>query len=45
MHDKDGGGSGEQLLGDESRAEMDSLVKEKMKQLKASQEECSVLFS
>lgn len=45
MHHKDGGGSGEQLLDDQSRDEMDLLVETKMEQLKAYKDECSVMFS
>ena len=45
MHHRVGGGDGEELLDDETRAEMELLVKTKMDQLKAYKEECSVMFS
>lgn len=45
MHHKHGGGSGEQLLDDETRAEMELLIATKMEQLKAYKEDLSVMFS
>ena len=45
LHDKNGSGSGEQLLDDESLAEISLLVKTKMEQLAANKKDCTAVFT